>query len=79
MIYYQEKDSGDYLCIDERSWRYYKQIYPQDSRRYEGRATAITGQVSSVCTTSLTIEYLRENCKRVLKKDIPQDWLEMLV
>ena len=80
MIYYQEKDSGDYLCIDERSWRYYLQINPAtEGRRYEGRATCITGQVSSVCTTGISQQYLREKCKRVLKRTIPQEWLEMLV
>ena len=38
------------------------------------RATAIAGLVSSVCTTGVSREFLRRNCKRVGKAKVPSEW-----
>jgi hypothetical protein len=70
--YYREKDTGDYLCIDASTARYYLDIFDKDL--FEGRATAIGGQVGSVCTTSISRQYLRKKCKWVAKSKVPAEW-----
>lgn len=74
MKYYQERN-GDYLIIDETTNDYYKKNFGKD--HFEGRATAITGQVSSVQTTAISRRFLK-HCKRVKHEDIPQIWLDIL-
>jgi len=71
--YYQEQGRhGDYLSVDPQSAGYYR----YDT--LEARATAISGVVSSVCTTSVDLNFLRTKCHRVRKADIPANWLERL-
>jgi hypothetical protein len=75
--YYQEQDRhGDYLSIDPESAGYYRSI--GQPGKFEGRATAIAGLRSSVCTTTISLDFLRTKCHRVAKKDIPAEWLEVL-
>lgn len=71
ILYYQEKD-GDYLAIETSTNRYYVRCFGKD--HFEGRATAIEGQVGSVCTTAVSREFLRTECKRVSKAKVPVEW-----
>lgn len=70
--YYQERN-GDYLAIDAGTNLYHRENFGQDS--FEGRATAVAGLVGSVCTTGISMEFLRLNCKRVARSKVPGQWL----
>ena len=70
-LYYREKN-GDFLAIDTDTNGYYRQVFGQD--HFEGRAAAIAGLVGSVCTTGISREYLRANCKGVAKATVPAEW-----
>ena len=71
ICFYREK-TGDFLAIDTSTNRYYLDIFGED--HFEGRGTAIKGQVGSVCTTGVSRDYLRENCKRLAKNTVPGQW-----
>jgi hypothetical protein len=73
IIYYREK-SGDFLAIETSTNSYYLKNFAKD--HYEGRATAIAGQVGSVCTTGISRTFLRQECKRVAKAKVPTKWLK---
>lgn len=75
ILFYQEK-SGDFLAIDTATNAYYRQVLGKD--QFEGRATAIEGQVGSVCTTGVSREYLAQNCKRVARARVPAEWLRAI-
>jgi hypothetical protein len=71
MKYYQEP-SGDYLSVDPDTASYYVKIgRPGD---LEGRATAIEGQIGSVCTTAMDEGFLN-TCKEVPREQVPAEWL----
>jgi hypothetical protein len=72
MILYYQENTGDFLAIDTATNRYYRSTYGQD--HFEGRATAIEGQVGSVCTTGISRAFLRQKCKRVAKAAVPPEW-----
>jgi hypothetical protein len=72
MIRFFQEDNGDYLAIDTETNSYYRSDFGQD--HFEGRATAIAGLVGSVCTTGISREFLRRNCKRVSKSSVPIEW-----
>jgi hypothetical protein len=74
MRYYREPD-GDYLAVDPTSRGYY--VETQGRVLYEGRATAIAGLVSSVCTTSVAPAFLAD-CTPVRKADVPREWLRAI-
>jgi len=75
--YYQERNkSGDYISIDPSTNEYYRDNGL--GNMYEGRCTAIQGLVDSVCTSSISHEFLRSRCRRVSKATIPQEWLDVL-
>jgi hypothetical protein len=76
MILYFRERNGDYLAIDTSTNRYHCTRFGND--HYEGRATAIAFLVSSVCTTSISREFLREECKLVPKAKVPPDWLRAI-
>jgi hypothetical protein len=71
IVYYCEKN-GDFLAIDTDTRGYYLATFGRDE--YEGRATAIAGLVGSVCTTGISRDYLKRNCRRVAKATVPADW-----
>lgn len=73
--YYQERN-GDYLCVDPSTLEYY--LTNIGKAQMEGRATAIKHNVHSVCTTGISLDFLKRKCKRVRKIDIPKEWLEAL-
>ena len=72
MIHYYRETNGDFLAVDTDSNRHYLRLYGKD--HFEGRATAIEGQVGSVCTTGVSREFLRKQCKRVAKRNVPAEW-----
>jgi hypothetical protein len=72
MILYYREHTGDFMAIDTATNGYYLRYFNQD--HFEGRATAIAGQVGSVCTTGVAREFLQKNCKRVAKKIVPVEW-----
>jgi len=72
MILFYRESNGDYLAIDTSTNAYYMQTFGKD--QFEGRATAIEGQVGSVCTTGISREFLRTKCKRVAKAKVPVEW-----
>ena len=75
--YYQERDkAGDYVSVNPETAEYYRTI--GQPSLLEARATAIKGLVSSVCTTSVSVNWLRSHCRRVRKADIPKEWIELL-
>ena len=75
--YYQERNkAGDYLSVDPSTLDYY--ITNLGKAEMEGRATAIQGNVSSVCTTDISLDFLRRKCRRVSKASIPAEWLDVL-
>ena len=76
MILYYREDTGDFLAIDTDTNRFYLDTLGKD--HFEGRATAIAGLVASVCTTGISREYLRTNCKRVAGAQVPVEWLRAI-
>jgi hypothetical protein len=76
MIAYYEESNGDFLAVDTATNRYYRESFGQD--RFEGRATAIAGLVESVCATGISREFLRRNCRRVGKRQVPDEWLRAI-
>jgi hypothetical protein len=75
ILFYQEEDGG-FLAIDTATNAYYRQVPAQD--HFQGRAAAIASLVGSVCTTGISREYLRANCKRVARARVPADWLRAI-
>jgi hypothetical protein len=71
ILFYRERN-GDYLAIETDTNRFYRQVYGKD--HFEGRATAIAGLVSSVCTTGVSRELLHQECRRGAKRRVPAEW-----
>ena len=76
ILYYQERETGDYLAVDTSTARYYQQT--QGKTLFEGRSTAIAGEVGSVCTTSISPDYLKDKCRKVLVRKVPKEWLDAI-
>jgi hypothetical protein len=76
MIQYYQESNGDFLAIDASTNSYYIRCFGKD--HFEGRATAIAGQVGSVCTTAVSREFLRKNCKRVARAKVPSEWCKAI-
>lgn len=72
MIQYYQETNGDYLAVETSTNSYYVRWFGKD--HFEGRATAIAGLVSSVCTTGVSREFLRANCKRIARAKVPVQW-----
>lgn len=75
ILYYRERN-GNFLAIDTSTNCYHRKMFGNDY--YEGRAAAIASLVSSVCSTSISREFLRKECKRVPKANVPSDWLRVI-
>lgn len=75
ILFYRERN-GDYLAIDTATNRYYRDNFGKD--HFEGRATAIAGLVSSVCTTGISREFLHQECRRVAKRHVPAPWRQAI-
>ena len=76
MKYYQETESGDFLSVDTSTKSYYDSI--GQPGMLEGRSTCLAGNRLSVNTTKIDIDYLKETCKPVAKKNVPKEWLNVL-
>jgi hypothetical protein len=75
--YYQERNkSRDYISIDPSTNEYY--LDNGLGNLFEGRCTAIQGAVNSVCTSSVSHNFLHSRCRRVAKASIPAEWLDVL-
>ena len=72
MIFFFQERNGDFLAIDTTSRSYYLATLGRDE--YEGRATAIAGLVGSVCTTGISRDFLKAQCRRVARAKVPADW-----
>src|SRR5437879_1446124 len=72
MICFYRERNGDYLALDTATNPFYLDVLGKD--HFEGRATAIAGLVGSVCTTGISREFLRTNCKRVARAKVPGEW-----
>lgn len=72
-LYYREPN-GDYLSVDPSTAAYYQRL---GKNQLEGRASAVAGHASSVCTTGVGLAFL-ETCTRIKRKDVPEEWLKML-
>ena len=75
MLHYYREENGDYLAINPETAR--RDSFNPMYQIYEGRATAITGLVSSICTTGISGAFL-EKCSRVKKTQVPREWLEAI-
>ena len=72
MILFYREDNSDFLAIDSTTNAYYRTNFGKD--HFEGRATAIAGQVGSVCTTAVSRDYLKARCRRVAKRNVSMEW-----
>lgn len=69
--YYQEIKTKDYLLVDTSTRQYYKQL---GKRELEGRATCIAGLPASMATTGISLDYLKNKCKRVKESEISLEY-----
>lgn len=76
MICFYRECNGDYLAIDTATNVHYRTAFGQD--HFEGRATAIEGLPGSVCTTGVSREFLRQNCRRITKAAVPAEWRQAI-
>jgi hypothetical protein len=75
--YYQEQDKhGDYVSVDPSTAEYYCRI--GQPGKLEARVTAIAGDETSVCTSSVSVQWLWMHCHRVSKANIPAKWIDVL-
>jgi hypothetical protein len=75
MINFYREHGGDYLAIETTTNSYYRSF---GKDHFEGRATAIAGQVWSVCTTAVSRKFLKKECTRVAKRNVPVEWLKAI-
>jgi hypothetical protein len=67
---YFDPESGDYLSVFPRQVRF----DPTTGQRlFDGRAPAVQGLPSSVCTCTIGEEYL-SGCVRVRRGEVPSRW-----
>jgi len=81
MIQYYREPNGDYLAVNTDTADYYRQHLGVE--QMEGRATAIAGEVESVCTTAIGRAFLRGErltppCSRVAKRNGPKEWRDAI-
>ena len=72
MIFFFQERNGDFLAIDTSTNRSYLDHFGHD--HFEGRATAMARLVGSVCTTGISRDFLRAECRRVARVAVPADW-----
>lgn len=77
--YYRERDTGDYIAVIPGTARV-QRLYPNNPRLldtdtfYDVRAAALAGQPSSVQTCTATSHYLKKECRRVRRENVPERW-----
>jgi hypothetical protein len=72
MIFFFQERNGDFLAIDTATRSYYRATLGRDE--YQGRSTAIARLVGSVCTTGISRDFLKAQCRRVPRARVPADW-----
>jgi len=75
MIKLYQEPNGDFVAMETDTIAYYRMRGRPELR--ECRATALAGDVLSVCTTNASVDFLKR-CRRVSFDDVPADWIEML-
>ncbi len=65
---YKEKGKEDYLLVDLKNIN--------SSGNIEGLSAAISEQVSSLCVSGVSSEYLAEKCRPVSWAKVPKEWQE---
>ena len=75
--FYREKKSGDFLVVWPNTQGWYEQ-YGQFGV-VEARSTCIEGDMRSVCTCSVSLDFLWKKCNRIARAIVPKDWLYWLV
>lgn len=78
MIRYYREFKGDYLAVDFSPEHICPQKDHDGSMIREGRATAISGVSSSVCTTGISERFLKTECQRVPKRMVPKEWIKAI-
>lgn len=76
MILYFQEGNGDFLAVETSTNSYYRTNFGKD--HFEGRATAIAGQVGSLCTPGIARQFLRQQCRRVPKAKVPAEWQQAI-
>ena len=66
ILYYQEKDTKDWLGVDEENLA---------AGFHTGRAAAIANLPGSVCTIRIDPNYIEKKCRPVRRRDVPAEWL----
>src|SRR5271157_430366 len=72
--FYQEPN-GDYLAIAPDTLSYYQKNF--NKNQYEGRITAIAGNIGSVQTSGISTGFLN-SCKEVPRERVPAEWLRAI-
>lgn len=75
MLRYYKEPNGDYLAVNMDAAYVTRHAANSEFEILEGRATAIAGLISSVCTTGISGAFL-SGCKRVKRSQVPNEWLE---
>lgn len=75
MIKLYREPTGDYLAMETDSIAYYERVGRPHMR--DCIATAIKGLMTSVCSTSADVRFLKR-CKRVSFDEVPLLWRSML-
>jgi len=78
-VRYYREPNGDYLAIDYPSHKHYASARNSvlGCRCWEGRATCISGLITSVCTTGISGTFLM-GCVKVRKADVPPEWIQAI-
>ena len=72
--YYRERDGGDYLAL----FPAYVRKDGHGRRIFDGRATAISGLATSVCSTGIGERFLAQ-CDRIPRRQVPRPWPNALI
>lgn len=68
---FKEKGKDDYLIVDFSSML--------NNGLYESICSAIECQPSSICVSSVSVDYIEENCYPVSWKKIPKNWQNQFI
>lgn len=82
ILYYYETETCDYLAVNTETKKFYRPPYNRGNYNggadMEGRATAISGLVTSVCTTGVAQDFLESRCERVPLREVPDEWIKAI-
>jgi hypothetical protein len=75
MLHFYKEPSGDFLAVDMSEYAISRHSVNPEYAIREGRATALRGVVTSVCTTGISGAFL-STCQQVSRKDVPREWMD---